>query len=215
MNLFSVVISYHRPELTLEAIRSYKETVTVPHMLVVVDNGSGSATQEMIRDAHRLGLIDGFSLRFENGYPGPAFNEACAGMWLPEEATIFHRCDNDFVFLPGWCDHLADAFRGKTIGQVGLRTNEEEEYAKTNVGGNMAVRRKLWDAGLRYDERPWTEMPQGYSEDSFLSPAVVEMGWRWTRVKHPCIRPISSEDPADPYYQQSWRDRGIHGMERA
>ena len=72
------------------------------------------------------------------------------------------------------------------------------------------ILRSLWDQGLRYDERPWgKEYPPGWTEDSLFSPAVVNMGYKWTRVKRPCIVPISSEDPSDPYYQTSWELRGI------
>ncbi len=73
----------------------------------------------------------------------------------------------------------------------------------------MVIRRELWDAGLRYDERPWPEYPAGYSEDSFLSPAVRDMGWRWCRVRRPCIESLASGDLSDPYYQRSYGERGI------
>jgi hypothetical protein len=66
---------------------------------------------------------------------------------------------------------------------------------------------------LRYDERTWPEISAkvpGYTEDSFMSPKVVQMGWTWGRVTQPCIRPISQESADDPYYRQTWADRGIH-----
>ena len=77
------------------------------------------------------------------------------------------------------------------------------------VQPDRVIRRELWDAGLRYDERPWPEYPPGYSEDSFLSPAVEAMGYSWTRVKEPAIRSLASGDWSDPYYATSYRDRGI------
>jgi hypothetical protein len=124
-------------------------------------------------------------------------------------ATYLHRADNDFKFLPGWCEEVAMRFRRPNVGQVGLRTDAEEMYAKWNVGGNCVIRRELWDKGLRYDERPWHKFPPGYSEDSFFSPAIEELGYRWTRVKKPCIESLASGDWNDPYYQSSYGERGI------
>jgi hypothetical protein len=37
------------------------------------------------------------------------------------------------------------------------------------------------------------------------------MGYRWGRVKRPCIQAISVEDHDDPYYHRSWGDRRLYG----
>jgi hypothetical protein len=113
---------------------------------------------------------------------------------------------------------VAEVFENEKVGQVGLRTSAEELNARGNTGGNCVIRRELWDAGLRWDERPWPqlrdELGPGITEDSLMSPAVEAMGYTWTRVRRPCIQPISSEvpdqDPDWPYYLQTFRDRGIH-----
>jgi hypothetical protein len=82
-----------------------------------------------------------------------------------------------------------------------------------NVGGNCAIRRELWDAGLRYDERPWTELPAGHSEDTYMSPAVAAMGYKWKRVAEPCIYGVSvDENRKNPYYARSWGARRIYGL---
>ncbi len=169
-----------------------------------------------------MGLLE------SNRYPGFAANVG----WFtaPDDATHLQRADNDFVFLPGWCDEVERAFQNPKLGQLGLRTDEEESDRagvpfKTNVGGNCIITRELWDKGLRYDERPWPqisrEVANGTTEDSLFSPAVRKMGYVWERVQTPCIRPISVEDPYDPYYLKSWEDRGLldwaldaYGIER-
>lgn len=206
--IHSVIVSYKRWDLTKQVIRSYYDTVTLPHTLTIVDNGSDETTC--------LGLFDykemyGFDLVLlgENRFPGYATNRGWSR--APQEATLLHRQDNDFTFLPNWCEHVLERFEGRHVGQVGLRTNEEELFAPSNVGGNNVIRRKLWDMGLRYDERPWgpEHYPKGWTEDSLFSPAVREKGFTWTRVKKPSIVPISSEDPNDPYYQKTWELRGI------
>lgn len=206
-HIHSVVVSYNRLELTQQAVDSYLETVTLPHTLVVVDNGSEQATQDWIEAEALTKRFDAMLLG-RNRYPGYATNRG----WeqASREVTLLHRADNDFVFLPGWCEQVLRVL-AKDVGQIGLRTKKEECDATSNVGGNCVITRKIWDEGLRYDERSWGHeyYPRGWTEDTLMSPAVIEMGYKWTRVKQPCIRPISQEDPNDPYYQETWRLRGI------
>jgi glycosyltransferase involved in cell wall biosynthesis len=203
MKLHTVFITYNRLELTKRAIGSYLETVSVPYTLLVADNGSSPEMQAWI-----LGEAPGDCILFnENHYPGYACNRG----WevAPADATFFHRADNDFEFLRGWCEEAARCFQDPALGQLGLRTGEEEMFAGTNVGGNNIIRRELWDKGLRYKEKPWPKYPPGYSEDTYFSPAVKRMGYRWERVKRPCIRSLASGDWSDSYYQKSYGDRRI------
>ena len=210
MRLHSVFVTYNRLELTKVAISSYLETVSVPHTLCVVDNCSTDGTQMWLLNDFN----DSVHLLQKNRYPGYACNLGWAQ--APADADFLHRTDNDFKFLPGWCEQVERLFKTKKIGQVGLRTDVEEVYARWNVGGNCVIRRSLWDNGLRYDERPWPEYPPGYSEDSFFSPAIEEMGYTWRRVKKPAIESLASGDMNDPYYVRAYGDRGIvpEGLEQ-
>lgn len=215
MKLHTVFITYNRLELTKRAISSYLETVTAPYTLWVVDNASTDGTQEWIQEnINQVGM--GYTLFKENRYPGRAANqgwEAVEFTGMAGGATHLHRADNDFEFLPGWCMVVQKAFRNRRLGQLGLRTNEEELFNWNNVGGNCVIARELWDKGLRYDERPWPQIAEevgcGWSEDGLFSPAVKEMGYTWSRVKTPCIRPLSNPVASDPYYIQSLGDRGV------
>lgn len=210
MKLHTVLVTYNRLDLTKEVLKSYLETVSVPFSLSLVDNHSHDGTAEWLLQH----VADGVTVHVlaKNRYPGYACNLGWSD--APADATHLQRCDNDHVFLPGWCEEVEDMFKTAKIGQIGLRTNEEELFAKTNVGGNCIIRRELWDQGLRWDERPWPqlrdEVGKGFTEDSFMSPAVRQMGYTWTRVRQPCIVPISPEHTTDPYYIQSWKDRGIN-----
>ena len=212
MILHSVMITYDRLDCTKKAFSSYIQTVSVPYSLTFVDNGSTDGTKDWLTDL----AMSGFDVVFldKNMYPGYATNRG----WecVPANATFLHRADNDWAYHPGWCDHLQRAFLNPKVGQVGLRTDREESHNGVpiawNVGGNNVIRRELWDAGLRYDERPWTELPAGHSEDTYLSPAVVSMGYRWVRVKKPCIYGVSVESRDDPYYQRSYAARRIYGF---
>lgn len=222
MKLHTVFITFNRLELTKRAVESYLETVSVPWTACIIDNGSTDGTEEWFFDTFNDEPL-AFAALGENMYPGYATNFGwTAGLaWEGEDInpppTHLHRADNDHIFLPGWCEEVERIFESKKVGQLGLRTAAEEQYAKSNTGGNCVIRRELWDAGLRWDERPWPqlrdELGPGITEDSLLSPAVVQMGYTWTRVKKPCIQPISPETPDDPdwpYYIKAWADRGIH-----
>lgn len=205
MHIHSVIVSFNRLELLQRCYASYVETITVPHTLVIVDNASRNDTRQWlsreVSPEHQVIFLE------QNRFPGFACNRGWETM--PPQTTHLHRSDNDFVFLPGWCEEVLARFT-KQVGQVGLRTKREEMAIQTNVGGNNVILRELWDNGLRYDERPWgAEYPSGWTEDSLFSPAVIKMGYKWRRVKHPCIVPISTEDPNDPYYKETWRLRGI------
>lgn len=206
MIIHTVLVSYNRLDLTKRAVGSYLETVTAPHSLMVVDNGSGQdVTDWLLRPDREFRYL----LLGENRYPGFACN---AGFQrAPDDATVLHRADNDWRFLPGWCDEVQRCLEANpTFGQVGMRTGEQELWNPHNVGGNCVFRRELWDQGLRYDERPWPKIKRaGYTEDSYMSPAVTRLGWEWGRVEQPCIESLADEDPQDPYYLKSWEDRGI------
>lgn len=208
MKIHTVFITHNRLHLTKVAIESYLETVTVPYTVTVIDNGSTDGTLEWLEQ--KEWPFESFARHCplgENKYPGFAVN--VGWHYAPLNADILHRADNDFSFLPGWCEEVERAFSGRNVGQVGLRTAQEELHCSTNVGGNCVIRRELWDAGLRWDERPWPEFPPGCSEDTFFSPAVRKMGYEWRRVKRPCIVSLASGDWSDPYYQMSYGARGI------
>lgn len=207
MNLHTVMVTHNRLELTKRALDSYLNTVNGPFSLLVVDNASTDGTQEWLRDQFDYSIM----LLPENKYPGYATNRGWEA--APPDTVLLHRADNDFVFLPGWETHvrmMLSAF--PYIGQLGLRTDEEELHNTHNVGGNCVIRKALWDQGLRYDERSWPQIAKkipGYTEDSLLSPKVLKMGSEWGRVTQSCIQPISVEDPEDPYYVKTWADRRI------
>lgn len=211
MNLHTVMVTYNRLELTKRALDSYLNTATEPWSLVVVDNNSTDGTQEWLLTERPEPERVAVTLLPKNMYPGYATNRG----WelMPNNTVLLHRADNDFVFLPDWETHVRLMFSIEPrLGQLGLRTDDEEMHNRHNVGGNCVIRRELWDQGLRYDERPWPKIARkvpGYTEDSFLSPKVRKMGWEWGRVRQPCIQSISVESEEDPYYLQTWRDRGL------
>ena len=123
----------------------------MPYTYLVVDNCSTDGTNEWLNTWDHP-----YQTLTRNRYPGYAANLGWAQ--APEDATHLHRADNDFVFLKDWCEEVKRIFENPKIGQLGLRTDEEERFVRDNTGGNCVIRRDLWDAGLRYDERPWPEL---------------------------------------------------------
>ena len=127
---------------------------------------------------------------------------------MADTHTHLQRSDNDMRFLPGWADAVVEAFSegGGTLGQVSLRTDEQEP-ANDAVGGNMVVRRQAWVEGLRYTEEPWDSVPW---EDGLLTSQLDARGWSWSRVKRQCT--VHLGDPPDfddPYYRRTYAIRGL------
>lgn len=197
--LHTVVVSYQRLPLLRETLRSYRETVTLPHTLLVVDNASDpEVTAWLRREDVMVVALD------VNRYPGYATNLGWA--MAPTEARLLHRSDNDVRYLPGWCEEVVERFEDPLLGQLGLRTLAEEG-PQAAVGGNCVVRRALWERGLRYSELAWSAAAP--FEDAVLSHHVLAMGFRWARVERPCVEHIGLARRDDPYYQETFAVRGI------
>lgn len=205
MRLFTVIVSFNRPQELLRTVRSYQATVDADHWLSIVDNGS--------TDPMTMELLDHFDREIpvwrlgKNLYPGYATNFGFDK--APPYATHLHRSDSDMEYLSGWCDWVRHAF-GHTgvVGQVGLRTSLEENDNYLNVGGTAVFDRKLWDEGLRYRTDSWETLGT-FTEDYWISQEVVERGYRWVRVKRPCVVHLATGDLNDPYYQHSYGVRGL------
>lgn len=207
--IHTTFITYNRLELTKQAIASYIENTTWPYSLSVVDNASTDGTQAWLKAEKKAGRVHNIILLPKNKYPGFACNRGweLAG----DDVGLLHRADNDFVFLPNWCDEISYAFGHiRRLGQLGLRSKDVEK-SKVNVGGNCLISKGLWDNGLRWDERPWPQLAEevgpGWTEDSLLSQTIQKKGFKWARARWSVIEPISAEDPEDPYYQGTWADR--------
>lgn len=198
--LLTVLISYNRPGLLDRTLTSYLNTVTLPHTLVVVDNGSDQETLDYLY-AH-----SGYTLMplGENRYPGYATNFGW-GMNAGGH-QLLHRSDNDVEYLPGWCEEIIRMLETHhEVGQLGLRTLEEEG-PHAAVGGNCVIRRELFDAGVRYRDEPWGAVVH---EDGYLAQEVTASGWAWARAERPCIVHLGEADMDDAYYQESFRVRGL------
>lgn len=210
-SIFTVLVSYNRPDLLWRTVKSYTRTKDVNCELLIVDNGSGEETLGMLDGIQMMGMAK--VLEFgENLYPGEATNLGWAT--APDSTTFLHRSDNDIEFLDGWPEVVRRTFwANPSWAQISMRTDEEELFQDA-VGGNNVIRADVWEAGVRYSEQPWTSVPW---EDGDFNRRVREAGFKWGRVPVPCVVHIGDKmradvDLDDPYYDETYAARGITSL---
>lgn len=196
MILHTVVISYQRLALLQRTIESYYATVTVPHKLLIVDNGSNDDVLTWLTGNfpnHQVIYLG------ENRYPGYACNRGFAA--ATPETTHLHRSDSDMEYLPHWCEHAQEMFEEQQdVGLVGLRTAEEENFTPLNTGGTAIIKKEVWDLGLRYTEHAWKN---DMTEDWRICQDIARYKYSWSRVRKPSVVHIAAHDLDDPYYIHS------------
>lgn len=202
MHLHTVIVSYKRRSLTEQTLDSYRDTVSLPHSLVIVDNGSPPEVTAWLASLDvPVVFLD------ENRFPGYATNRG----WelMPPETTLLQRSDNDTKYLPGWCDEMVAAFEDPTVGQFGPVCEDDGRCTRLPcwpVGGNSIIRRTLYDAGLRYSEKPWGTAR--FAEDHQLTLDVWEMGYSRVFGTRPGIDYLPSDGDVD-YEAEVQRVRGL------
>lgn len=208
MHIHTVLVSYKRKELTERTLQGYLDTVSGPHSLVIVDNGSPLEVMDWLSSLDvPVVLLD------KNYFPGYATNRGWEQM--PGETVLLHRLDNDTFLLPGWCENVVECFlQDPRVGQYGLLAAGDIEWINARglysspmtgwpVGGNSIIHRKLYDEGLRYSERPWTA--GGILEDNQMTLDVWRMGYKRIFSTKPVMDYMSIRD--DEYDEEIKRSR--------
>ncbi len=204
LTLHAVIVSWHRAELTRRTIESFLATVTLPHSLLVVDNGSSDAQIRMI--ARRAAVLT----LGENRYPGYATNrgwEARPYRPGPGDVDLLMRSDNDTLWLPGWCDEAAEAFADPLVGLYGPTALGDEKWTSIPswpVGGNAIIRRELFDRGLRYSEEPWSP---GIAECGRFTADALALGYTRRFSTRPAIQYLDDGD--EEYRRATHAARGL------
>ena len=210
-HIHSVIVSYKRKELIKETLQGYLDTVSVPHSLVIVDNGSPSDV------TYWLSSLDVPVLFLEKNYfPGYATNRG----WelMPPETNLLHRIDNDTLLLPGWCENAIECFKDPSVGQYGLLAAGDAEWLKKDglypngmsgwpCGGNSIIHRKLYDEGVRYSENPWIH--RATLEDTQLTWDVWNKGYGRVFSTKPVMEYMSGKYPDPDYDQEIIKSRGF------
>lgn len=232
MKALIAFVSHERLDYTKISLRSLKESMTIDHQIVVYDNASGEEVQDWLREAREEGLCDGLILSDTNDYPGAAAN----GAWefglqnLMPDADLLVRVDNDMHFAHGWDTEMVKAFENHMmLGQLGLMNQsqcfppggnriqlfERNGYPVnrywSNIGGTMAMRREIYDMGIKYDESPWssegTPTPQ---EDVKLSLDIQRAGFYFANLIPNLVIEMSYGNTDDyyDYYVRTFTERG-------
>lgn len=210
-SIFTVLVSYNRPDLLWRTVKSYTRTKDAGCELLIMDNGSDRETVSLLADIKKMGLADTVELG-ANLYPGMATNLGWSK--APPGVQFLHRSDNDIEYLPGWPETVRRTFWMKPgWSQLSLRTDEEELFQDA-VGGNNVIRREVWDAGVRYSEEPWTSVPW---EDGDFNKRLRAEGFDWGRVPSACIVHIGDKmrpdvHLGDAYYDETYAARGITNL---
>lgn len=212
MHIHTVIVSYKRKELTAKTLQGYLETVSIPHSLVIVDNGSPSDTTDWLAS-----LDVPVIFLSKNYFPGYATNRGWEQMH--PETTLLQRLDNDVMCLPGWCEDVVESFEDPLVGQYGFIAAGDIDWMVPKglyppggmsgwpCGGNSIVRRELFDQGLRCSEKPWTA--GGTLEDTQLTMDVWHQGYKRVFATRPVMDYMSGTIPDAEYDQEILRARGL------
>lgn len=226
MNILTCVVTHDRLPYSERTLRSLREGAD---WIVVADNASTDGTTEWLLDvAVRDDLVDGVVFNERNLYPGAACNIGWhEGLTRLSYATLLHRSDNDIVYHPGWADHVEQVFAAHPkLGLYGV-LNLAEDFPDgqpvaphtvdgvtvnrywPRIGGNVVIRRELWDQGLRWMPGPWK--PGGQDEDGEMCAQVEAAGFYHANAVEPIASNIAFGRYADfpSYYDRTAAVRGL------
>lgn len=129
-----VTLSWNAPAYTKIALDSIREHTSEPYEVIVVDNGSGKETLEMLRaidDPHVRVIYNPFNRGFAGG------NNDGLAVARGEHAIVLN---NDVVVTEGWVDRLLAPFgRIPSIGVTAPRSNK--------VAGHQVVYDAIYEDG--------------------------------------------------------------------
>lgn len=226
----TTVLSWNRGDLLERTVRSYLDTITVPHELLIVDNASTDGTAELIQQlAVQHPAIRPILLPTNEG--GEAINRG-----LEESRGAFlHISENDVEYLPAWDTKVLDVFACfPSLGQLspfGPVPTDEEVWqtmpsvlrhaagrivyeTDANVPTTSVLRRELWDRGLRVSTIPTgATAAVRLPDDAALSASVRQLGYMTAFADRYLVRNVGHEetefdqrpdDYAENYRHKPW-----------
>lgn len=111
-----VMLSFGKPEQTLEALESLRETVAIPHEIVLLDNGSDGETVSFLK-RNVPGRFPNVRLLFSPENLGPALGRRRA--LEQARGDLFLIFDNDETAEKGWVEELlVRALSQERVGSV-------------------------------------------------------------------------------------------------
>lgn len=188
------MLSWNRPELIERTIKSYFNTISIPHDLIVLDNNSNKETQSVLK---KLEKQYNFKLvLLEENKGGKAFNLFLDNI---EDYDFVHFSENDLEYLPGWDLEMLLKFTifpglgqlspyspipQTDSGEIWYQKPGEyitkDDYAlyltPANVGTTSLVRSKLITQGLKWENLSKSKLL--FPADYNFSQAVKNLGWQ-------------------------------------
>jgi glycosyltransferase involved in cell wall biosynthesis len=223
--IVSCVTTFNRLAYTQRCLKSLAGRTD---FLVVEDNGSTDGTVEWLSENARAWRVNRWHVNQRNLYPGASTNKGWhEGMRDCPDATLLHRSDNDIVYAAGWAEHVEAVFAAHPrLGLYGV-LNLAEDFPQgqpvalhtengvsvnrywPRIGGNVVIRRELWDAGLRWKAGPWA--PGGNDEDGDMCAQVEAAGFYHANAVTPIASNIAFGKYADypEYYNLTAEVRGL------
>jgi predicted O-methyltransferase YrrM len=238
----TIVLNWNRKDLLEKTLQSLAATTTVPHELILIDNGSTDGSADFIREfaasnenPARCGAVR--TILLENNIGGIALNQ---GIELAA-GRLVHLSENDLIYHPGWDLKVVEKFEVfPTLGQLSVfgpvPTDQEAWELKAcrmlhsgghilyqtdlNVGTSSVLRREVVGAGVRVKNLA-SSGEFKFPADGELSEAVRKAGYvvAWndrylvTNVGH-----FGSEiESRLDYYRKNYESKEwfrIEGMER-
>lgn len=230
----TIILSWNRAVLLERTLRSFAETAVEPYELFVVDNASSDRSREVIEESRRL--IPGLQTIYnDENRGGEALNAAIARA----AGEMIHINENDIALLPGWREHVADAFRTfPDLGQFSLFSGvPADDYpgepqpvslrfaagtivyeAHGNVGSSSILRTALFRAhGVRVHNLPQRATNAfAFPDDGRLSADVKAAGYwcAWSDRRY--VRDLGNnldEFDRDPeYYRRNYTSKPWIGV---
>ncbi|MEO5607348.1 MAG: glycosyltransferase [Polaromonas sp.] len=150
-----IMLSYGKHTQTLKAIEGLKETVSIPHEIILYDNGSDAETVDFLKTEIE-DQFDDLHVFYGERNLGPAQGrrmalEKARGEWV----IIF---DNDEIPEPGWLEELlVRAHSTEKVGAVCCRVAFPDEKLQFSGGKSVItddgiIDLALYDRGERYDD---------------------------------------------------------------
>ena len=231
--LSTVVLNWNRRHLLERTINSYAATVSVPHELFIVDNGSTDGSPDLIR-GFCAETANRHAIFLPENRGGEALNpvmERCRGRFI-------QISENDIEYLVGWDRELLSRFQVfPELGQISPFTSVPEvdkgevwvekpaaalerkgkviQVAEGNVGTSCIIRREVRDRGVR-----WRNIESSvfrFPDDAQFSRDVKDLGytvaWNDSYVVFHWGCNVEEYRRNLPYYIQNYADKPWMGVD--
>ena len=228
--LSTIILNWNRVALLRRCVASYLATVGGDYELAIVDNASTDGSADYLRELEAARSARVISLPENIG--GEALNIAAE----MARGEFVHFSENDQVFLPGWREHVEEAFAAfSDLGQLSLFSDtptDDEAWepkpsrlrfsrgkivyeAPNNIGTSSILRGAiLSEHGVRVAnvERIRLKLP----DDGKLSRDVRAAGYWCAFSDRYYVRNVGHEpeefdrDPA--YYEENYANKPLTGI---